>query len=155
LEHHAEALGIFEEIGNHWGQGFALAGLGRVCQDLNESECAREHQLRAVGVFRRIGNRWGEGIALRDLCLTYATLGRHEETIAWCRRALARCHEPGARYTRTRILNVLSHALCETGRSVEARRVWDRATAIFEELGDSNAPRAGDLLGAAAADAGW
>ncbi|SFK24670.1 DNA-binding transcriptional activator of the SARP family [Streptomyces pini] len=155
LEHHAEALGIFEEIGNHWGQGFALAGLGRVYQDLNESECAREHQSRAVGVFRRIGNRWGEGIALRDLCLTYAALGRHEETIAWCRRALARCHEPGARYAKTRILNVLSHALCETGRSVEARRVWGRTTAFFEELGDSNAARAGDLLGAPTADAGW
>lgn len=92
---------------------------------------------------------------MRDLCLTYAALGRYEEIIAWCRRALARCHEPGARYIRIRILNVLNHALCETGRSVEARRVWDRATAIFEELGDSNAARAGDLPGAAAAGAGW
>ncbi|MCH6163333.1 AfsR/SARP family transcriptional regulator [Streptomyces marispadix] len=155
LKHHTEALGIFEEIGNQWGQGIALAGLGRVCQDLNESERAREHLLRAVGVFRRIGNRWGEGIALRDLCLTYAALGRHEETIAWCRRALAPCHETGSRHTRARILNLLSRALCQTGRSEEARQVWERATAIFEELGDSNAARAGDLLGAAAVGAGW
>jgi hypothetical protein len=122
---------------------------------MNEPERAREHLLRAVGVFGRIGNRWGEGIALRDLCLTYAALGRHEETIAWCRRALARCHETGARHTRARILNLLSRALCETGRSELARQVWERATAIFEELGDSNAARAGDLLGAAAVGAGW
>ena len=92
---HRQALAIFTDLGYPWGQGIASAGIGRALLALHQPRMALQHHLSALAAFRAIGNLWGEGIALTDMCITYAALGDHEETIRWCFRSLDRCREIG------------------------------------------------------------
>ncbi|MBT2224972.1 tetratricopeptide repeat protein [Nonomuraea sp. NEAU-A123] len=136
---HRQALAIFTDLGYPWGQGIASAGIGRALLALHQPRTALQHHLSALAAFRAIGNLWGEGIALTDMCITYAALGDHEETIRWCYRSLDRCREIGDRNTEARTLHILGQALAATGCPVSAIETWQQALTIFDHLADSQA----------------
>ena len=66
IERHQQALKLFSEAGDQWGQGTTLHRIGLVYWDLKQWQKAIDYFKQAIPFYRTAGDRQGEGSALAD-----------------------------------------------------------------------------------------
>jgi DNA-binding SARP family transcriptional activator/tetratricopeptide (TPR) repeat protein len=139
------ALEILEEVG---GQRSVVAGkvlnnIGDALRRLNRCDEALAHAERSLAIHQEIGDSFGASVAETTLAETYLGMGRYEDAVRHCQRAMP-AQDDTARESLARASDLccLGGALAALGRVGEARDAWRAALPILERLGD---PRAAEV----------
>ncbi len=129
------ALEIFDTIGDLWGKAWALSVLGETYGNLQRHDTAIDYSHQALALFNRIDDPWGAGWTLSSLAQTYRHLHRFDEALDHAHQALAAARGIGNRQGEALALYTLGKIQNDTGQITPARKSWQHALAIFEELG--------------------
>jgi tetratricopeptide (TPR) repeat protein len=144
LAHHQQALEIYREVGYRAGQADALQGIGIVLGRLGQPADALEHLHQAVALSRELGEADLEAAALNDLGTVLRAARRLAEAADRHQSALALAGQTGDRYEQARAHDSLGHLHDDGGRAELARENWQRAHALYTDLG---VPEAAVTLG--------
>jgi DNA-binding SARP family transcriptional activator/Tfp pilus assembly protein PilF len=131
------ALDLNRKLGYRLGESIALVNLGDVLLGLDRAEEAIDCLLQAREASVEIDDADGIGYALHWLGCCYLSTGADDKALDCFRQALTSHQASGNRQRQAVTLRFLGRALARNGLAAEARESWTRATAIFEELGDS------------------
>lgn len=160
----AEALALFQEIGDRTGEAHAYHSLAWITarQQGKYSE-ALPHARRSVELHRQNHNDFGAAESLNTLGWLRGLLGDHQPALEYCQEALAEFERLGQRHSMAFALDHMADAYRGLGRFAEAVDHHRQAIATFHEidmafeeavvlnhLGDA-ALAAGDTAGARAA----
>jgi DNA-binding SARP family transcriptional activator len=144
LRHARRALALYEAADDRLGTARALNAAGWSHAVLGEYDHALEHCERAVTSFRALGDRDGEAATEGSLGYTREHLRDFTAAIAHYERAAHLCRELGERFYLADTLTHLGDCQVAAGRAEAARRAWDEALSILDDLGH---PAAAGLRG--------
>ncbi|MDH6696796.1 BTAD domain-containing putative transcriptional regulator [Streptomyces griseoviridis] len=140
----AEALGHFDEVrvlsrgfdSGRW-EAVAEGNLARLHADLGHHRQAVEHGTRSARLRRRLGDTDGEACALAVIARGLQGLGDHDTAVVHCRRAIALGRASLGSHDETLAwpLAVLATSLNHLGRVTEAVGCRREAAAIYTDRG--------------------
>lgn len=134
-DHHRQALIISREIGDQDDEARALNNLGMVYCRAGRYEQAEDHHQRSLRLYCKLGNPGGQANALNGL----GEIARATGALTQALRAHAEAHQHaskiGHRHEQARADDGLGHAHHCLGNPRQAREHWQRAFALYEELG--------------------
>ena len=90
-----EALDLFKDIEDRYGEGYTLVKLGDTYSELKQSTEAIDFFEQALEVRREVGDRWGEGETLQKKSLVLDAIGQHQQATECLRAAVAIFDELG------------------------------------------------------------
>ncbi|GAA2497300.1 BTAD domain-containing putative transcriptional regulator [Streptomyces gobitricini] len=140
----AEALHHFEEVrvlsrGFDTGRWEAVAegNIAELHADLGNHRQAIDHGSRSAWLRHRLGDSDGEACALSAIARGWQGLGDHGTAIVHCRRAIALGRASLGSHDETLAwpLAVLATSLTHLGRVTEAIACWQEAAAIYTDRG--------------------
>ncbi|HEU4396504.1 MAG TPA: BTAD domain-containing putative transcriptional regulator, partial [Actinomycetota bacterium] len=141
LGHARDALELFHATGYLDGQARALNNIGWYHAQLGDYESALSPCLRALELQREIGDRRGEADTWDSLGYVYHHLGRYREATTTYGRSLELYRELGDRYSEADSLNHAGETHHAAGDVDAARRAWQLALTILEQLNHPDAER--------------
>ena len=148
LGRHAEALAQLERAlvncrrtADRGGEGSALGTIGTVHQRLRQYSEALDYLHRALAISRETGDRGLETETLSTLGETLHDMRETRSALARFRAALGLASQADDRFEQARALDGIARVLATAGRHGQAREHWQRALAIFAELGVPEAGR--------------
>jgi DNA-binding SARP family transcriptional activator/Tfp pilus assembly protein PilF len=144
-----QALTAFRETGNRLGEVQALNNLGRLSLRQDCLAQAADEYREALALARETGDQLNEAEALSGLGEVLLAGGRPGEAIRQHLSALRVARQIDAKHEQADAHNGLGHASHALGDARQARHHWQRALALFTELG---APEAGQVRAQLAAD---
>lgn len=107
--------------------------LGRLNRHDEALACAEQ----AVAIYQEIGDQFAVSITETTLGQTCLALGRNEDALRHCQRALSARHDTiGESASRADTLCCMAGAMAALGRPAEARDAWQAALPILDRLGD-------------------
>lgn len=141
-----QALAVSSDLGARDTQAEALNNLGIVFQRQGQYELAAEHHQQALTIFRGLGDPQGQAEALNGLGETARATGDPSMAITTHTEAHRHAGDIGDRNERARANAGLGHAYRDLGDPHQAREHWQRALALYEELGAPEADGIRTLL---------
>ncbi|MEV6368422.1 BTAD domain-containing putative transcriptional regulator [Micromonospora musae] len=146
--HHAEqALALWRTTGHRTGQANALNNIGWWHAQAGRYEEALAYCGQALDLHHESGeNTHDEAVALDSLGFIHHHLGQHDRAVALYGQALARYRAVSSRYYETRTLTRLGELHLTAGDPALARRTWEQALAILDELTHPDADALRDRL---------
>ena len=142
LRHDQQALDLFRTAGHAAGQGEAINGIGWSLAHLGEPQRAVGYCEQAIRLLQAHGDRYYEAGAWDSLGYAHHLLSRHAEAIACYQRSIDLHRQVGDTHREADRLLCLGDAYRAAGDSDAARRAWQQALAIIEDL---NRPDAGQV----------
>ena len=133
---HLAGLRAARLLGDRYGEGRILNGLGGAYRALQQHHAALDYLQQALSLFRETGDRREEGMALTNMGATLADLHRFEEVPACIDQALTICRETGDRRGEGIALYYIGAACWTVKRSEEAIGHLKHALTISREMGD-------------------
>lgn len=121
-----ESLSLYEELGDKWGQAYALHHVAHVEEKRGDYEQAVALFRRSGELFRDVASKWGIGWSLHCLAGTTFVQGDYARAAALLEESLPLCREVGNVWTTAYVLDNL-------GRIAERQGNYERAKAFFEE----------------------
>jgi DNA-binding SARP family transcriptional activator len=120
--------------------GTALNNIAEMLGRLNRHDEALACAKQAVAIYQEIGDPFAVSITETTLAQTCLALGRHEDALRHCQRALTARHDTvGESASRADALCCMASALAALGRPAEARDAWQAALPILDRLSDPRA----------------
>jgi tetratricopeptide (TPR) repeat protein/transcriptional regulator with XRE-family HTH domain len=147
-EQHRRALALFRQAGDRIGEAHALTDLGLVEQRLGHGERAARRHRRALALFRITGDRDGEAWARNGLGEVAHASGDQAAALTQHAGALTAAAGTGARDQQARAHAGLGRAYLAAGDPARAREHYERALALYRELGMPEADQLSELLAA-------
>jgi len=138
-EHLHQALRICHDSGNRDCEAYALGNLGVANSRLGNHQLAREHLDQALTICRATGDRSSEAEALNNLGEILLTAGHPDEAQAHQTTALDLASQTYDKYEQARAHHGLARSYHATGDLGQARQHWQRALAIYTDLGTPEA----------------
>ncbi|HEY9833914.1 MAG TPA: tetratricopeptide repeat protein [Stenomitos sp.] len=138
LQSFQQALSIYKEIGDHFGEAASLRGLGIRYYFLGQYQKAIEFYQQSLAIEREIGNRQGEAKSLNNLGAAYDSLGQYQKAIEFHQQSLAIAREVGDRIGEGSSLGNLGNAYNSLGQYQKAIEFHQQSLAIAREVGDRN-----------------
>ena len=138
LHHHTAALAIFEAQGNVPEQARSHLHLAVVARWEGRSEECLAHNERAEDMYRRLGPAYefGLAIALNNLAEQYGILGEYDKAVDLCRQSLDLWIELGELHAQANCHDTLGYSVFHRGEHDQAFEHFQRAIAMFRDLGD-------------------
>ena len=130
-----QSLCIYREMGDRKGEGLALHSLGLGSTLLGDYADAGACCEQALDIFREIGDREYECSTLGNLGLLCHHQGNDEAAREYSQQALLTAQDIGARTYQGFSLIYLGHALASLELMAEAADAYQRAMALWRELG--------------------
>jgi tetratricopeptide (TPR) repeat protein/transcriptional regulator with XRE-family HTH domain len=146
-DHHRQALDLLRRARDRIGEAHALTDLGIVEQRLGRRGPAAGHHRRALALFRSTGDQDGEAWARNGLGEVAAAAGQPAEALTHHAAALTAAVRADACDQQARAHTGIG-AHHSSGDPVRAREHYERALALYTELGLPEADRVRDLLAA-------
>jgi tetratricopeptide (TPR) repeat protein len=143
-DHLDQALILFRLLGSRSGEAWSQDSLGAVHNHLGRTEQAMDHYSQALDLFREIGDRDGEAWSLNGLGECARAAGNPVQALTHHLAAA----DTGARDQQARAHAGLAHAYEALSEPVPARQHYERALALFTELGMPDAAHLRDRLDA-------
>ncbi len=134
-----KALKISQDIGDLYRQGRLMSNVGEVYWRLGRLEQAIECLEQGLAMCRKIGDHRGLALALYNLAEVNRNRGRLEEAIDYYREALVIRRDIRDPWGEARVLQSLGLALQRVEGAAAARACWQKALAIFSQLGEPEA----------------
>jgi predicted ATPase/DNA-binding CsgD family transcriptional regulator len=107
-----ESLAICEEIGDRWGEAYALNHLGYLGEDRALRTQSRE---RSLAIYREIDSQWGIAVVTPAVAFSAVHAGDYERGRQLGQEGLERCQEIGIRWGVAMSRRVLGWAAYRTG----------------------------------------
>jgi len=139
---YAEALPIFQANGIRRGAGMTLLSLGTCSRLQGRLAEAVAQGEQAVATFRDIDDDWSEAWGRCPLALSLIELGRGREAIDHLRRSVATFRRFADQRGEALARGYLGDALHRVGDVHDARRCWEHALRLYDDLSD---PRSADI----------
>ena len=136
LQSWQQALTIYREIGDRWGEGTALGNLGIAYLYLGQYQLAIDYHQQALAIAREIGDRRGEGNALGNLGIAYLYLGQYQLAIEYRQQHLTIAREIGDRGREGGALGDLGGAYYSLGQYQQAIEYHQQHLTIAREIKD-------------------
>lgn len=133
--HAQQALRLFAELGNLPSQARIHLNYGRVLERQGAVQSALDQARKALELFRLAGDQIGEADALNWVGWYHGQLGYHEQALEYCHQSLV-LHEAGDWPGRADTWDSLGYAHHQLGRHGEAAACYERALALWHDLGD-------------------
>jgi DNA-binding SARP family transcriptional activator len=133
---YADALRLFDMIGDHASQASIHGSLGWLAQRKQRPEESLSHSLQSLELYQRAGHRAGQAMALKDVGFSHAMLGHHEQAIRYNESALAAMREMGEHRWEGAIWDSLGYAHHQRGDYFEAIACYERAIALSRDFVD-------------------
>jgi tetratricopeptide (TPR) repeat protein len=119
----------------------ALHRLGKTYDDLGRLDDAVERLTEALELVRKVGVAITESVVLIDLGVAYRNTGDLDRALALIDEGLVLALSTKERYQQARALDALASVHDRAGRADLAQDYWQRAHALFTELGTPEADR--------------
>ena len=141
LEHSRQALELSTAAGDRTGQAIALNAVGWFHAMLGDHRQALSYCGQALKLHQgqELGYPKLEAATLDSLGYAHHHLGDHAESIACYQRALDLYREVGDRWGQAETLGHTGDVYHATGDRQRARRAWEEALAILEDLQHADA----------------
>jgi tetratricopeptide (TPR) repeat protein len=140
LVHGQQALDLYRTAGHAAGQGSALNRIGWALAHLGEPQRAVGYCEQAISTLQEHGDGWAEAAAWDSLGYAHYLLSHHTEAIACYQRSCDMAHQIRDTNHEADVLLRLGDAHQAAGDQDAARRAWQQALAIIDDL---NRPDAG------------
>jgi tetratricopeptide (TPR) repeat protein/transcriptional regulator with XRE-family HTH domain len=150
IEHLRQALSIDREIGNRSGEGSLLNSLGRVLQRMGRHTEAVEYRRRALELQRQTGNPGLQVEAQNGLGEALRATDEFDEAWACHESALAVLGDATEPREQARAYDGLAQVCAVRGDQARAGRLWQRALALYEDIGAAEADDVRERLSALA-----
>jgi len=131
-----QALTIYREIGDRWGEANCLNNLGSAYSSLGQYQQAIDYQQQSLAIGREIGDHQGEAYSLGNLGSAYSSLGQYQQAIDYQQQSLAIKREIGDRQGEANSLNNLGNVYRSLGQYRQAIDYHQQSLAIKREIGD-------------------
>ncbi len=132
-----ESLATFRELGDRAGEAMALGGLGTMFNTQRQHAAALKEFLLMLKIVKALGHWWTQGPVENCVGWQYAMLGRYEEALEHCQRALALLRESRNSGVMADTLDSLGFIHYRLGDHVAAKDYYARAIDLHQELGAS------------------
>jgi CHAT domain-containing protein/Tfp pilus assembly protein PilF len=132
----AEALKIFQRIGDTNGEAKALTNIGVVYDSLSRYTEALSYHQQALEIARKIGDVAGEAKNLTGIGNVYDHLGQHAEALSYYKQALAIDRKIGDVAGEAKNLTGIGYVHDSLGQYTEALSYYKQALAIDRKIGD-------------------
>ena len=132
---HAEALAIYQEVGDPEGAAWSRYDLGNVAAEGADPEAARTLYEESLALFRGIGHKRGIAATLHQMGSLVSKRGDKETARTLYTESLAISQELGNRQGVAWSLNDLGGLTWEQGDYPMARELHEESLAVFRELG--------------------
>jgi len=141
LEHSRQALELSTAAGDRTGQAIALNAVGWFHAMLGDHRQALSYCGQALKLHQgqELGYPKLEAATLDSLGYAHHHLGDHAESVACYQRALDLYREVGDRWGQAETLGHTGDVCHATGDRQRARRAWEEALAILEDLQHADA----------------
>ncbi|MGD8473432.1 MAG: tetratricopeptide repeat protein, partial [Anaerolineae bacterium] len=134
--HYRTAQGIYDEIGDLWGQATAINGLGVLAWSLGRSEEAESCFDQSRRYHEKVGDRRGQCRALANLADVATYRGDYAEAHRLLGLALPICREIQERWIESGVLNNLGVVADRLGSYDQALDHLHQALRMRQEIGD-------------------
>lgn len=138
LDYATKALELFTDAGHPVGRATALDTMVHHQTTLGDYQPALEHAQQALTQFRELGDHHGEASALDNMGYALLHLRQYRQAVTCFEEALDLCRDVADRYGNAIILDHLGDAHLGLGDGGLARRAWQQAVIIFQELGHTD-----------------
>lgn len=128
-----EALSLWTEVGDRWGQALARLNLGYAYGDSGETQKASEQFEQAQSLWRAVGDARGEALALSAVGGFHAFSGRKRRALETYQQALNLFRRTGDRHGEAVALNGLARTYEELNELQAALDNYSQALAIFQQ----------------------
>ncbi|WP_307722542.1 tetratricopeptide repeat protein, partial [Sphaerospermopsis reniformis] len=131
-----QALIIYRQIKNRYGEGAALGNLGNAYNALEEYDKAIEYYTSSLAIAREVKDRRGEGQSLGNLGSVYHALGDYTKAIEYHTSSLVIAREIKDRRGEGTALGNLGSAYNALGEYTKAIEYYTSSLAIAREIKD-------------------
>ncbi len=132
----AEALTIYQEIGDRQAEGITLNNIGLIYDTLGQYEQALDYDQQALTIMRQLSDQDGEGRMLNDIGLVYRSLGQYQKALDFLQQALTLRQKVGNRAGEGVTLNNIGLVYDTLGQYQQALDYYQQALAIMQEIGN-------------------
>ncbi|WP_434684533.1 CHAT domain-containing protein [Pseudanabaena minima] len=136
LQSWQQALTIYREIKDRFGEGAALGNLGIAYDSLGRYDEAIKFYLQSLVIKRETKDRRGEGNALGNLGIAYNALGKYDKAINFHLQRLAIAREIKDRRGEGQSLGNLGNAYASLSKYDKAIEFYLQDLAIAQEIKD-------------------
>jgi DNA-binding SARP family transcriptional activator len=141
LSHAKRALGLFRAADNRVGQADTLNAIGWYHAQLGGHQAALEYCQQALALHQETGDRDGEAHTWDSLGLAYHGLGNLPQALACYEVATRLWRDLDDRFNEANVLICIGDVHRAAGDPGSAVATWQRALAILDEFGHSDADR--------------
>lgn len=150
LDHTERALELYQLAGHPGGQANALNNLGWYHARLGDHQRALAYCGRALELLRAIGDRPGEAGTWDSIGYAHHCLGEYRQAVDCYAKSVGLYRDLGDRYYEAGTLAHLGDSQYCLEDPDAARKSWEHAVAILDELGHPDADQVRDRLHRAA-----
>ena len=136
IQHHSQALRVFEKVGDFWGVAVVLHNLGMIHQDQGDYAEAQARYEQSLAISRELGAKSGIASSLHNLGRIHQDQGDYAEAQARYEQSLAISRELGDKNGIANSLHQLGTIHGEQGRYVEAQARHEQSLAMLMEMGN-------------------
>jgi len=133
LEYYQQALSIFREEGDRYGESTALTNIGLVYDNLGKQQQALEYYQQALSIKREVGA--GGGTTLTHIGGIYAAQGKQQQALEYYQQALSISREEGDRQEEGNTLTYIGSVHDDLGDQQQALTYYQQALSIYREVG--------------------
>ncbi|MEQ0559921.1 tetratricopeptide repeat protein [Amycolatopsis sp. NEAU-NG30] len=138
---YSQALNLRETIGNRHGQADTLAEMAATLCEQYQYEDAQHYGERALVIIEQINDIEVGPRACCVLAKVHHRQSHHPAAIGYARQAVRLAMRNHSAEVEAEALDILGHALHETGRRAAAEEGWLIAAAIYADLGNADGER--------------
>ncbi len=131
-----ESLALYRQVGDPWGEAYALRGLIIVSSNLTDLAHAEDHINASLALFSVLEDAWGIGLARFSLGWIAMSRDRIDEATHHWQAALDCFRQSGDRWGISVALGALGYLARLEGHYPEAADLTNESLALFRELGD-------------------
>ncbi len=131
-----ESLALCRQVGDEWGEAYALRGLILISSNLTDLAHAEAHIEASLALFHKLEDAWGIGLAHFSLGWIDMNRDKIDEAAHHWEAAHDCFQESGDRWGISVALGALGYLARLGGRYPQAADLTNKSLALFRELGD-------------------
>ncbi|MEG3974438.1 CHAT domain-containing protein [Microcoleus sp. herbarium8] len=131
-----EAVKLYREAGETFGQAASLLALGRVYSDLGEKQKALEYYSQSLPLSRAVGERTIEATTLNNIASVYSALGEKQKALEYYSQSLPLFRAVGDRRGEATTLSNIGQVYSDLGEKQKALDYYSQSLPLSRAVGD-------------------
>ncbi|MCX6046720.1 MAG: tetratricopeptide repeat protein [Chloroflexi bacterium] len=133
---YAESLALCRQVGDRWGEAYALRGLVVISSNITDLVPAEAHLQASLQIFQALQDNWGIGLVFFSLGWLAMSRDKIDEAARDWEESLRRFRQCGDRWGISVALGAFGYLARLRGQYPQAADLTHESLALFRELGD-------------------